>query len=281
MNQAYRVLAVLALVTSSVAPRTLLAAAAEGGSNNGSSGKGSVYMIEQCKKSQVILKSYMLRAETAIQQEDMSKAKDLLLEGLMKAADANRDDAEDSSLTHKALTRGVEIGNALEQVAPQNVEQVVAYLRSYYELVGYISHKLDIPFLIPDKYRTPNTEAPNRENFEVPFVKYASLQLSKLMSAFVDTSTDQPSVKGNVKAYLKALEYVALYTQQDLGASYWADKYSDEIETLSVLNQALRAHNGGNMEFYLDDRNAFYITHRQSNEVMSSFRAVTDIRSHR
>jgi hypothetical protein len=236
-----------------------------GGSNNGGSGRGSADVVETlawCRGSQGILAEARGEAMMAALDDDLEAGYQALLRGMARALERAEGEDAYSSLTWRALSRGIELAGALESIDPDldpRFEMRMAFFLRYYAFLDRVAKDLDVPYYVPARGGHVD-----ESRYETRFVDYAREQLSWLLETF----TEQSSVFGVIprlpaSTYLMALEFVTAYVTDDLAESLWAARHACAIEELRLIHEKLAAHNAGNLAYYRDDRRAVNATHTQ------------------
>jgi hypothetical protein len=236
-----------------------------GGSNNGGSGRGSADVVETlawCRGSQGILAEARDQAMLAALDDDLAAGYQALLNGMARALDRAEGEDAFSSLTWRALSRGLELAAALESIDPDldpRFEMRMAFFLRYYAFLDRVAKDLDVPYYVPAR-----AGEVDESRYETRFVDYAREQLSWLLETFAEHS----SVFGVIprlpaSTYLTALEFVTAYVTDDLAESLWAARHACAIEELRLLQEKLAAHNAGNRAYFRDDRRAVNATYAQ------------------
>lgn len=240
-----------------------------GGSNTGGSGTGSEFVLEWCRGNVALLNRYREQATLALLDNDSIGARALLEAGLVKALERKSAQGLDQSLTFKAVSRGLELAAALSSEPTVTADSQVAALLSYYDFISLIAAKVDIDLYIPYHYTfLPGCPSGNCEGFDIAgfekrFIDYARAQLKWFDDSFVaEVNAIDVTPRHSAKAYLKVLEFISKYVADDLETSLWRSKYACTIDTMRLMNDALAAHNAGNMAFYRNDKYAVFLTHK-------------------
>lgn len=228
-----------------------------GGSNIGGTDGGSAFLVDWCRANLGVLEDARARAAVSISMNELGDAKHILQEGLASAI-AQTAERIPLSLTHRAIERGLELSTAIDDTLgfdSRAVEASVAFLSNYYTFILDTAAPLDTSYYIPYRYGHGFPEEGGEAEFERRFEDYAREQIRWFVTEFSSRGLDGSYIpRYSAKIYLKALEFLARYTAEDLGESLWKARYFCVIDQLMRLNTRLASFNGGNLAAYRNER---------------------------
>jgi hypothetical protein len=243
---------------------------ARGGSNNGGGNRGSQAVAETlawCRGSLGLLAEARSEAILAALDDELAQGYRLLQDGMLRALERARGEDAYSSITWRALSRGIELAQLIDALADEldpRHETRLTFLLRYYEFLERTALQLDLPHYVPWTGGKVDERL-----FETRFVEYAHEQLAWLLETFTTPSAVYGATPKllSTRSYLGALEFVVAYTIDDLSESLWSAKHACAIEELTLIGEKLAAHNADNAAYYRDDRRAVNLTHTQLSRI--------------
>lgn len=230
----------------------LEARASRGGTNTGGTNRGSSIkdVLEWCTNSVSTLQEAQDAASTDILGSDYDSAVTHFSAGLVAAIANATKNGYENTLTSKAMTRILDIADALETL-PESSDEPRAKRISDFYIMGYeyiirIAKDLDRPIYIPYYYGNSKFDV---RAYERRFADYGVQQIKWVLDGFTYGSSAEYYAR-DFEVYMKIAEEITKGVAADLSDSIFGVTYACQISDLEVTGLKIAKYNAG-------DHNAF------------------------
>jgi hypothetical protein len=223
-----------------------------------------------CRDRLQVLKSAYRLAEIESQAGNHARSA-AILEGGLRDAAARIQPAYGSTLTSKAIKRGLVLLENLKATedSRQKVRTINNFLFNYFLFVENVSNRLDIPYF--QTGRGFSAISTSNVQFEKLFVNFAQEQVSMVLSTMSTTANEGRRATiypiGSPTLLLTALKVTTAAMANDLSESIFASRYACTIDRLDQVS--------ADIALYLSTRSTYADEYMAVQELVGAVKAAT------